>query len=284
MQNFLLLVGGAAAVAALNLGVSPHATHAARAAVQLSVSGSTSRPRNPVKYAEVETIVPNDSLEFTHVPAELKQAVARAPPELQRVVRRAEFWTNESATVLEILNVVGRWRQHSDFVYRSEFTLAEMREESLAQSATKNRYEMAQRMGCAERVALVQNCPKLPFTDEKLAASVGMTVEDFEAIPVTIAAANVVYDALAESRSGLIPFATVDQRRGEWVNDDGSLNMPRFMTGLAKSRFVVIIAWFWFGKGNFVWVLLSVQALHDFRPDLFPTPKDLNLDKVGFFI
>ena len=25
---------------------------------------------------------------------------------------------------------------------------------------------------------------------------------------------------------------------------------PRFMTGLAKSRFVVIIAWFWFGKGG----------------------------------
>ena len=101
---------------------------------------------------------------------------------------------------------------------------------------------------------------------------------------MTVAAANVVYDALAESRSGLIPYADLDKRRDEWVNEDGSINRSRFLTGLAKSRFVVIIAWFWFGKGNFVWVLLSAQALHDLRPDLFPTIKELGLDKVGFFV
>ena len=107
---------------------------------------------------------------------------------------------------------------------------------------------------------------------------------DFWSIPVTEAACNVVYDALAESRSGLIPYDTIDARRKEWVNADGSLNKPRFLIGLAKSRMLVIIAWFVFGKGNFVWVLVAAQALHDIRPDLFPTPKDLNLDKVGFFV
>ena len=60
-----------------------------------------------------------------------------------------------------------------------------------------------------------------------------------------------------------------------------SLDQVRFKIGLAKSRFLVIIAWFVFGKGNFVWVLIFAQALHDIRPDLFPTPKELGLDKVG---
>ena len=91
--------------------------------------------------------------------------------------------------------------------------------------------------------------------NEKLAASFGMTCADFEDIPVTVDACNVAYDALAESRSGLIPYADADKRRNEWLNDDGSFNQPRFLTGLAKSRFTVIIAWFIFGKGNFVWVL-----------------------------
>ena len=137
-------------------------------------------------------------------------------------------------------------------------------------------------LGVTERIGQ-QNIPNRPFTNEKLAASFGMTCADFEDIPVTVDACNVAYDALAESRSGLIPYADADKRRNEWLNDDGSFNQPRFLTGLAKSRFTVIIAWFIFGKGNFVWVLVFVQALHDVRPDIFPTPKEAGLDKIGFF-
>ena len=72
--------------------------------------------------------------------------------------------------------------------------------------------------------------------------------------------------------------------KGTGIKEDGSLDLVRFAVGLFKSRFVVIVAWFLFGKGNFVWVLVAAQALHDIRPDLFPTPKDLNLDKIGFFV
>jgi len=129
------------------------------------------------------------------------------------------------------------------------------------------------------------NAPKRPFTDEKLAASVGLTCDDFNQLPVSIAACNIVYDALAESRSGLIPYADSDARRAAFTaTEDGSLDQTKFKIGLAKSRFLVIVAWFVFGKGNFVWVLVIAQALHDIRPDLFPTPKDLGLDKIGFFV
>ena len=128
---------------------------------------------------------------------------------------------------------------------------------------------MATKLKCTERMGLLQNAKKLPFTDEKLAASVGLTVADFEDIPVTDAACNVVYDALAESRSGLIPYAVADARRAAWINDDGSVNLAAFKIGTFKSSFVVIASWFMFGKGNFVWILVFARALADVRPDLF---------------
>ena len=53
---------------------------------------------------------------------------------------------------------------------------------------------------------MFQNVPNLPFTNAKIAASVGLTVDDFQALPVTRAACNVLFDGLAESRSGLIPY------------------------------------------------------------------------------
>ena len=219
--------------------------------------------------------------------AVLEKALAKitaTKPDLGQVIRRAEFWTNETATVLEIINIIGRWNTHSDIATRTTFTEASDREEDLRQAGTLRRHQMAKKLGCLERVALSMNAPNLPFTNAKLAASVGLTVEDFADIPVTEAACNVVYDALAESKSGLIPYAKADQRRKGFVGEDGTLNQVNFKLGLAKSPFLVIISWFVFGKGNFVWVLVAAQALHDIRPDLFPTPKDLNLDKIGFFV
>ena len=68
-----------------------------------------------------------------------------------------------------------------------------------AQGETRERHDMAVRMKCSERVALYQNCPNLPFTNAKLAASVGLTVEDFAGLEVTKASCNVVYDALGKS-------------------------------------------------------------------------------------
>merc|ERR1719253_818307 len=102
------------------------------------------------------------------------------------------------------------------------------------QSLTRKRHEMALRMGCAERAALFQNAPKLPFKDAALAASVGLTVEDFQTLPVTQSACNVLYDALAESRSTLIPYATMDAR-AQAMKQDGKFNELAFRVGHAKS-------------------------------------------------
>uniref|UniRef100_A0A7S3FJE6 Uncharacterized protein n=1 Tax=Haptolina ericina TaxID=156174 RepID=A0A7S3FJE6_9EUKA len=194
-----------------------------------------------------------------------------ANPALGDILRRAEFWSNETATLLEVLNVLGRWQTADQIKERSLFTPEDMnpREENIFQSATKRRYEMAQRLGSCERMGLIQNAKGLPFTDEKLAASVGLTVDDFTEIPVTDAACNVVYDALAESRSGLIPYDVTDKRRASWIKEDGSFDVTLFKIGTIKSTFVVTCSWFMFGKGNFVWILLIARGLADAAPDKF---------------
>ena len=54
-----------------------------------------------------------------------------------------------------MVNVLGRWEKTEQWRTRSEFSDVENeRKASLAHTATKKRFEMAQRMGMAERVAM----------------------------------------------------------------------------------------------------------------------------------
>ncbi|EOD18815.1 hypothetical protein EMIHUDRAFT_209569 [Emiliania huxleyi CCMP1516] len=117
---------------------------------------------------------------------------------------------------------------------------------------------------------MFQNVPNLPFTNAKIAASVGLTVDDFQALPVTRAACNVLFDGLAESRSGLIPM----------VGEGGAFDQAGFRVGWAKSCILFIFGLFFFGKANFIWVLLAVKFAHDWQPDLIPGPKEMGLFKV----
>jgi hypothetical protein len=185
-------------------------------------------------------------------------------PAAARTFRRAEFWDRGSASLLEIANVVGRWEQASEWEVRSEFSEVENpRDTSEKQGATLQRYEMAQRLGQVERVALLQNCPKLPFRDEKLAASIGLSVSDFAELELSPVAINIVFDALAESKSSLLPPDKVDERAASWRAADGSLDADKFAASLYKSRFLVIVSWFLFGKGNVVGIVIFLKVLSD---------------------
>jgi len=214
---------------------------------------------------------------------ENKNAVLPAWAEEGPVFRRAEFWDNRSATLAEVVNVLGRFESTSEWSERSFFIEVDpkfAKKEVEDNSWTRKRFEMAQRFGMVERVAMQQNLADLPFTNEKLAASLGKSVEEFNELPVSRAAIDVVYDALVESKSSLLQPDVLMTRKNGWINEDGSLNEIAFRLGLYKARGLVIFSWFLLGKGNFVWILVGVQFLHDARPDLFPTPKDLDLFKI----
>lgn len=156
--------------------------------------------------------------------------------------------------------MLGRWESATEWAERTEFTeVTDIRAVSRAQSATLKRYEMAQRNGLVERVALQQNAPNLPFKNAPLAASVSKTVKDFEQMPVTRAAVNVVFDALVESRNGLIPPALCDERRARMMTPEGGLDDMAFSAGTYRGRGLVILSWFLLGKGQVVGLFVGLK-------------------------
>ena len=183
-----------------------------------------------------------------------------------RVFKRAEFWADRTVSPLDIVNVLGRWDTTDEWKARTIFSNENDfsdREETELQAQTLKRHEMAKRMGCVERVAHYQNVPLMPFKNEALAASVGKTVEEMNALrPPSKYACNVVYDALAQSKSSLIPPEVIQTRRDEMVKDSG-VDFGVLQLGIYKARFVVICSWFLFGKGQIVGGLVFLKVLCD---------------------
>ena len=139
--------------------------------------------------------------------------------DMSKSYRRAEPWKPGTATLEEVINVIGRWESSSEWKERTEFREDVIENlplffEDPAQGYTLQRYEMAQRMGMVERVAFLQNVAKLPFTNAALARSVGKTIEDFQDAPVANAAANIVrpYSKVTRLTSSIItdsPSSTI---------------------------------------------------------------------------
>ena len=132
--------------------------------------------------------------------------VSMSGADLGQSFRRAEVWSSDTATLADVINVVGRWESSSEWRERTEFR-EDIEEGKLlffedpVQPYTRAKYDMSQRLGMAQRIALRANINLLPFTNERLAASVGKSADEFNATPISDAAVNVVFDALAESKN-----------------------------------------------------------------------------------
>ena len=183
---------------------------------------------------------------------------------LERKFRPAMFWQGEAVSTLEIINVLGRWEDASQWGTRTEFAEnVSEKDDSLDQAKTRKRYDTAQRLGMVEIVAFQMNVPKLPFTNAALAATAGRTVEDFVE-PPSMAAINVVYDALAQSKSSLVPPKVVNERRNSFLTADGAFAADAFQGALSKGMAIVVWAqatlYFFYACGfaAFVRVILDV--------------------------
>lgn len=268
---------------AADLPTAPHANRQTNLAMTASVEESLASAPPPTVEA---IVVPPEGVREMSLAGEavLSELLEKCPDSsMKDVWRRAAFWENETATMLELVNVLGRFESCSEWSDRSIFVTdgdISSREEDERQSLTKERHQMALRLKCGERAALWQNAPNLPFTNAELATSLGLTVEDFQRLPVTRAACEILYDGLAESRSTLIPYGTLDARRNAMVNADGTFNQVGFRVGWSKSCILFLVGLFLFGKANFIWVLVGVKFLHDWKPDLIPGPKELGLFKI----
>jgi len=241
----------------------------------------------PVADSVVGVVVPVDGVRKMSSSGEayLTKLLEKSPDKsMADVWRRAAFWENETATMLEIVNVLGRYGSCSEWIERTQFVDLEAegitnKVEDERQGLSKERHEMALRLKCGERAALFQNVPNMPFTNAKLAESVGLTVDDFQGLPVTRAACEILYDGLAESKSTLIPYATLDARKDKMLAD-GGFNQVGFRVGWMKSCILFIFGLFFMGKANFIWVILAVKFLHDWKPDVIPGPYEMGLFKI----
>ena len=240
MHGLMLLcaLGGAAA---FHGGRSPLSSRSrARACV-------ATLPSEPQKTAE-GIDVKQASLQVSKL---LKEQATATKVEKTRCFGRCEPWAPEKATLLDVINVVGRFRDSKAWAERTEVAVLEdARVDSKDQAATATRRDYANRMGQAERLAFMTNVPGLPFTDDKMAAAVGKTVDDFASAPVEAAHLAVVFDALAHSKTTLVSRADADARIKSWRAADGSLDADAFEAGLRKGTVAVLAA-------NFVLYFLS---------------------------
>ena len=99
-----------------------------------------------------------------------------------------------------------------------------------------------QRRGWAKRNSQVQrywhaeNVGLLPFTSKPLAVSLGFTVAEMNALPISPRACDVVFDALSRSQSGITEDEFCDERRAAWQATDGSFDAAAFESDLNAGR------------------------------------------------
>ena len=181
-----------------------------------------------------------------------------------KVFRRAQFWEPDTATLEEIANVVGRWSSAAEWGERTKFAAPTARRvDSMAQAATLERYNYAKRNDLVERVAMQQNLPSLEFKDARLAAAFGKSAAEFNTLPVSKAAIDITFDALAQSKSSLLKLELADQRKSSWLTAEGGIDEGVMAAGLYKSRGLVCFSWLFLGKGRVVGVLVGGRIALD---------------------
>lgn len=179
-----------------------------------------------------------------------------------RTFGRCEPWASERATARQIVGVVGRFTDSASWRDRSSFaTVDDASADTPLQAETENRYAVAKKLGQVERVAFLQNVPTLPFVDERLAASVGATADDFDEA-IDEATMQIVFDALARSKTSLVKQDDADARIAAWRGADGGFDADAFGDGLRQGAGAVIAAnavlYFFLISGAFIVFKIAV--------------------------
>jgi len=99
------------------------------------------------------------------------------------------------------------------------------------------------RQGLVARYWHSQNVGLLKFTSEPLAASVGCTVRELNALPIDPMAATLVFDALARSQAGTLSREECDARRASYQDEAGAFNAATFGSDLLAARLTVARAY-----------------------------------------
>eukprot|EP00966_Prymnesium_polylepis_P262655 6066922-Prymnesium_polylepis.1 len=201
--------------------------------------------------------------------------LARAPAitmTVERTFCRASdlLQAGDRALAVDVVNVLGRWRTHAEWDTIGELVAmdklfdrdgipkrklepwSEMvdgrrmmgltAEEKLSVSPARspNRRAWCKRNRQAQRWWHNENVRLLRFSSPRLAASVGKTAAEMNAMEVDPLAANVVFDALARSQSGIVAKDECDARRASYEDAAGAFDADAFASDLTGARWTVV--------------------------------------------
>ena len=167
-----------------------------------------------------------------------------------------------------VVNVVGRWQRAADWdtigiAAQLDAVLdgtATEYPEGLPVEATPRRRDFCKRQGVVQRYILNATVGLLPFTDDALAASVGCTAAELNAEPIDQLAVDVVFDALAESQSGIVGREECDARRAAFTAADGAFDAAAFADGLSRARRQIAVSYAIYpGIPNVIFAFVAYQ-------------------------
>jgi len=97
------------------------------------------------------------------------------------------------------------------------------------------------RNGLVQRYWFSENVKLLPFKCEALAASVGSSCQEMNAMPISEMAIDVCFDALSRSQSGIIQRELCEERRSSYASaEDGGFDAAAFQSDLNSGKLTVV--------------------------------------------
>jgi len=170
----------------------------------------------------------------------------------------------EKAAARDVVNVLGRWSSYKQWEAVGElpamdrlFDQSGREVKKLASQQptdllapkkgngewvmkTPQRRGFCLRNGLVQRYWFAQNVGLLPFRSKPLAASLGCSVSELNALPVSPLAVQVVFDALSRSQSGILQRELCDERRASYEDDGGGFDAAAFAADIAAARLTIV--------------------------------------------
>ena len=178
------------------------------------------------------------------------------------------FQTGPRVAPREAVKLLGRWRSSEEWdsigvAKALDEVLAGERseyDEGLSVEATPRRRDFCRRKGLVQRYIFNATVGLLPFRMKRLAESVGATLYELDIEPIEPLAIDIVFDALAESQSGIVSAKECDQRRASFETADGAFDHVAFEAALARGRRKILTSYaIWPGVPSTISLIAAVQ-------------------------
>ena len=190
-----------------------------------------------------------------------------------------------------IVNVLGRWKSYKDWdtigvaLELDEILAGKRSYEVVEQKPGEDREYVAKsprrrdfcvRKGVVQRYILSENIGLLSFKNQAMAASIGCTVRELQAEPIDPLAVDIVFDALARSKSGIEVKEVVDERRASFETPEGGFDAAAFEAGLTDARGTIIRS-----LAVFPGVPFIIQCIVLYQIDAFSIAQDASGDLLA---